>query len=56
LSERDLRVRSHSGALTRYYLDALLGLIAIRAHAAEYDGDFLLHGETALNPPSREHA
>jgi ABC-type bacteriocin/lantibiotic exporter with double-glycine peptidase domain len=35
LAERDLRMRSHSGALTRYYLDALLGLTAIRAHAAE---------------------
>jgi ATP-binding cassette subfamily B protein len=35
LAERDLKVRSHSGALTRYYLDALLGLTAIRAHAAE---------------------
>lgn len=35
LAERDLRLRSHSGALTRYYLDALLGLTAIRAHAAE---------------------
>jgi ATP-binding cassette subfamily B protein len=35
LAERDLKVRSHSGSLTRYYLDALLGLTAIRAHAAE---------------------
>ncbi|MDQ6701450.1 MAG: cysteine peptidase family C39 domain-containing protein, partial [Acidobacteriota bacterium] len=35
LAERDLRVRSHAAALTRYYLDALLGLIAIRAHGAE---------------------
>ncbi len=35
LSERDLRVRSHTGALTRYYLDALLGLTAVRAHGAE---------------------
>jgi ATP-binding cassette subfamily B protein len=35
LAERDLKLRSHSGALTRYYLDALLGLTAIRAHAAE---------------------
>src|SRR5581483_7771706 len=29
LTERDLRVRSHLGALTRFYLDALLGLVAI---------------------------
>ena len=36
LAERDLRLRSHSGALTRYYLDALLGLTAIRAHGAEH--------------------
>ncbi|SPE26024.1 conserved membrane hypothetical protein [Candidatus Sulfopaludibacter sp. SbA3] len=35
LAERDLRVRCHAGALTRYYLDALLGLTAIRAHTAE---------------------
>ena len=35
LVERDLRVRSHLGALSRFYLDALLGLVAIRAHSAE---------------------
>lgn len=35
LIERDLRVRSHVGALTRFYLDAMLGLMPIRAHAAE---------------------
>jgi len=35
LLERDLRLRTHSGALTRFYLDALLGLIAIRAHRAQ---------------------
>jgi ABC-type bacteriocin/lantibiotic exporter with double-glycine peptidase domain len=35
LSERDLRVRSHAGALARYYLDALLGLVAIRVHGAQ---------------------
>ena len=35
LTERDLRVRSHAGALGRFYLDALLGLIAVRAHGAE---------------------
>ncbi|HWD98965.1 MAG TPA: cysteine peptidase family C39 domain-containing protein, partial [Bryobacteraceae bacterium] len=35
LAERDLRVRSHTGALTRFYLDAMLGLLAIRAHRAE---------------------
>ncbi len=35
LQERDLRVRTHSGALSRFYLDALLGLIPIRNHGAE---------------------
>lgn len=33
--ERDLRVRSHQGALGRFYLDALLGLTPVRAHGAE---------------------
>jgi ATP-binding cassette subfamily B protein len=35
LAERDLRVRNHAGALSRFYLDALLGLVAVRAHGAE---------------------
>ena len=35
LTERDLRLRTHEGALARWYLDALLGLIPIRAHGAE---------------------
>lgn len=35
LAGRDLKVRTHAGALTRYYLDALLGLTAIRAHGAD---------------------
>jgi ATP-binding cassette subfamily B protein len=35
LVERDLRVRSYDGSLTRFYLDALLGMIAIRTHGAE---------------------
>jgi ATP-binding cassette subfamily B protein len=35
LHERDLRVRTHTGALGRYYLDALLGVTAIRCHGAE---------------------
>jgi ATP-binding cassette subfamily B protein len=33
--ERDLRVRTHTGALCRYYLDALLGLVPIRVHGAQ---------------------
>lgn len=35
LIERDLRVRNHNGALSRFYFDALLGLIAVRTHGAE---------------------
>jgi ATP-binding cassette subfamily B protein len=35
LAERDLRVRTHVGALSRFYLDALLGLVAVRTHGAE---------------------
>jgi ATP-binding cassette subfamily B protein len=31
----DLRVRTHVGALSRFYLDALLGLSAVRAHGAQ---------------------
>jgi ATP-binding cassette subfamily B protein len=34
LTERELRVRSHNGALSRFYLDALLGLVAVRTHGA----------------------
>jgi ABC-type bacteriocin/lantibiotic exporter with double-glycine peptidase domain len=35
LTERDLKVRSHGGAISRFYLDALLGLVAVRTHGAE---------------------
>ncbi len=35
LIERDLRLRTHSGALSRFYLDALLGLVAIHTHGAQ---------------------
>ncbi len=35
LAEKDLRLRTHSSALGRFYLDALLGLVAIRNHGAE---------------------
>jgi ATP-binding cassette subfamily B protein len=35
LNERDLRARSHAGALQVFYLDALLGLVPIRTHCAE---------------------
>ncbi len=35
LEERDLRLRTHTGALSRFYLDALLGLVPVRTHGAE---------------------
>ena len=35
LIERDLRLRTHAGALSHFYLDALLGLVAIRTHGAQ---------------------
>jgi ATP-binding cassette subfamily B protein len=34
LAEMELRVRTHSGALCRFYLDALLGLAPVRSHGA----------------------
>jgi ABC-type bacteriocin/lantibiotic exporter with double-glycine peptidase domain len=34
LAECDFRVRTHVGALSRFYLDTLLGLVAIRTHGA----------------------
>ncbi len=35
LAERELRVRTHNGALTRFYLDALLGVTPARVHGIE---------------------
>jgi ABC-type bacteriocin/lantibiotic exporter with double-glycine peptidase domain len=35
VAERDLRMRNHAGALGRFYLDGLLGLVTIRTHGAE---------------------
>ncbi len=35
LGELDMRVRTHAGALTQFYFDAMQGLSAIRAHVAE---------------------
>jgi ATP-binding cassette subfamily B protein len=35
LVERDLRWRTHGGVLARTYLDALLGLLPLRAHVAD---------------------
>lgn len=34
LIERDLRFREYGGSLTRFYLDALLGVIPVRTHGA----------------------
>ena len=33
--EREMRLFTHDGALSRFYLDALLGLIPVRMHGAE---------------------
>lgn len=35
LEEQDLRLRTHIGALSRFYLDSLLGLIPVKTHGAE---------------------
>ena len=35
LAERELRARSHNGALARFFLDALLGATAVRTHGLE---------------------
>ena len=54
LAERELRERTHAGGLTRFYLDALIGLVAIRAHSAEqtlarqYEGRLTNWGRAAL--------
>jgi ATP-binding cassette subfamily B protein len=45
LAERDLRVRTHQGALARYALDGLLGALPLRAHRA---GAALRHEHAAL--------
>lgn len=34
LVERDLRFREYGGALSRFYLDALMGIVPIRTHSA----------------------
>jgi ABC-type bacteriocin/lantibiotic exporter with double-glycine peptidase domain len=35
LAERELRKRNHAAAMSRFYLDSLLGLVAARTHGAE---------------------
>jgi ATP-binding cassette subfamily B protein len=35
ITERDLRVQTHGGGLARFYLDAMLGIVAVRTHGAE---------------------
>ncbi|MEO6595265.1 MAG: ATP-binding cassette domain-containing protein, partial [Planctomycetota bacterium] len=34
LAESDLRLRNHAGGIVRFHLDALLGIVPLRAHAA----------------------
>lgn len=34
MARADMRARTHAGALTRFYLDTLLGLMPVRAHGA----------------------
>lgn len=46
LQGRDLKLRTHSGALTRFHLDALLGMIPIRSHGAQ--GSFRRAHESLL--------
>jgi ABC-type bacteriocin/lantibiotic exporter with double-glycine peptidase domain len=36
LAERGLRVRNHVGALSRFYLDAMLGLVPVRVHGSQH--------------------
>lgn len=45
LAEGDLRLRNHAGALLRFHLDALLGIVPLRAHAA---GPAVRRGHDAL--------
>ncbi len=35
LNERDMRLQTHNGALSKFYLDSLLGMVAIKTHSAE---------------------
>ena len=35
LEERDLRMRTQTASMSRFYLDALLGLVPIKSHSAE---------------------
>jgi len=35
IQEQELRLHTHAGGLSRFYLDALLGLIPVRTHCAE---------------------
>lgn len=35
MAERDMRLRTHLGALIHFYLDALIGLVPIRVHGAQ---------------------
>jgi ATP-binding cassette subfamily B protein len=35
LAERELRTRTHAAALSRFYLDSLIGLVSVRTHGAD---------------------
>ena len=35
LAERELRTRNHAAAMSRFYLDSLIGLVSVRTHGAE---------------------
>ncbi len=45
LAERDLRARSHAGALSNFFLDSLMGLTALRAEGA---GRAIARGQETL--------
>ena len=53
LVERDARMRNHVGALVRFYLDGLMGLVPIRSHGgarafrAEHDAQLSEWGQAA---------
>ncbi|MCB9421197.1 MAG: ATP-binding cassette domain-containing protein [Ardenticatenaceae bacterium] len=55
MNERDLRMQTHVGSLSRFFLDSLLGLVPIRAHGAEravrreHEGLLVEWGRAALS-------
>lgn len=55
LQERGMRLQSHAGALSRFFLDAMQGLIALKTHSAErafrreYEGLLIEWGRANLD-------